>query len=139
MLISALANQPLNQQIAVTGSVDQFGNVQPVGGLNEKIEGFFHICQSRELTGKQGVILPASNVRHLSLSDDVVEAVLQGQFHIWAIERVDEALPLLTGIAAERKRRLAAEHHSGAHYSAQSAGKPTAAPPLRWLNWFNHS
>ncbi|NIG12562.1 Lon protease family protein [Pantoea sp. Cy-640] len=140
VLISALANQPLNQQIAVTGSVDQFGNVQPVGGLNEKIEGFFHICQSRELTGKQGVILPASNVRHLSLSDDVVEAVQQGQFHIWAIERVDEALPLLTGIAwqSESGDSLLSTIQERITQLNQQENRPRPWP-LRWLNWFNHS
>ncbi|WP_394520939.1 Lon protease [Pantoea sp. SGAir0184] len=140
VLISALANQPLNQQIAVTGSVDQFGNVQPVGGLNEKIEGFFHICQSRELTGKQGVILPASNVRHLSLSEDVVEAVQQGQFHIWAIERVDEALPLLTGIAwqSESGDSLLSTIQERITQLNQQENRPRPWP-LRWLNWFNHS
>lgn len=140
VLISALANQPLNQQIAVTGSVDQFGNVQPVGGLNEKIEGFFHICQSRELTGKQGVILPASNVRHLSLSDDVVEAVQQGQFHIWAIESVDEALPLLTGIAwqSESGDSLLSTIQERITQLNQQENRPRPWP-LRWLNWFNHS
>ncbi|BAN95877.1 putative protease La-like protein [Plautia stali symbiont] len=140
VLISALANQPLNQQIAVTGSVDQFGNVQPVSGLNEKIEGFFHICQSRELTGKQGVILPASNVRHLSLSDDVVEAVQQGQFHIWAIERVDEALPLLTGIAwqSESGDSLLSTIQERITQLNQQENRPRPWP-LRWLNWFNHS
>lgn len=139
-LISALANQPLTQQIAVTGSVDQFGNVQPVGGLNEKIEGFFHICQSRELTGKQGVILPASNVRHLSLSQEVTDAVAQGQFHIWAIERVDEALPLLTGIAwqSESGESLLNTIQERITQLNQQDARPRPWP-LRWLNWFNHS
>ncbi|QDY41555.1 AAA family ATPase [Candidatus Pantoea soli] len=139
-LISALANQPLTQQIAVTGSVDQFGNVQPVGGLNEKIEGFFHICQSRELTGKQGVILPASNVRHLSLSQEVTDAVEQGQFHIWAIERVDEALPLLTGIAwqSESGESLLNTIQERITQLNQQDARPRPWP-LRWLNWFNHS
>ncbi|MFH4294202.1 S16 family serine protease, partial [Acinetobacter baumannii] len=82
-LISALSWQPVDQQIAVTGSVDQFGFVQAIGGVNEKIEGFFRLCQARGLTGKQGVIIPASNERHLVLSDDVVDAVRQGEFHIW--------------------------------------------------------
>ena len=139
-LISALANQPLSQHIAVTGSVDQFGNVQPVGGLNEKIEGFFNICQSRELTGKQGVILPASNVRHLSLSQAVVDAVQQEQFHIWAVESVDEALPLLTNVAWQSENGdslLNTIQERIAQFNQQEIRhRPW---PFRWLNWFNHS
>ncbi|MCB6623667.1 hypothetical protein LI126_15240, partial [Mediterraneibacter sp. 210702-DFI.5.30] len=76
------------QHIAITGSVDQFGRVQPVGGLNEKIEGFFRICQQREFNGAQGVIIPLANVRHLSLHKDVLEAVEQNKFSIWAIDDV---------------------------------------------------
>ncbi|WP_058969352.1 AAA family ATPase [Type-D symbiont of Plautia stali] len=138
-LISALANQPLNQQIAVTGSVDQFGNVQPVGGLNEKIEGFFQICQSRELTGKQGVILPASNVRHLSLSQAVVDAVKQEQFHIWAVESVDEALPLLTGVAWQSESGESLLNTIQERIAQFNQQEIRHRPwPLRWLNWFNH-
>ncbi|MHB9806654.1 AAA family ATPase [Pantoea ananatis] len=140
-LISALAGAPLNQQIAVTGSVDQFGNVQPVGGLNEKIEGFFDICHQRELTGQQGVIIPACNVRHLSLNQQVVSAVEEGRFHIWAIDSADEALPLLTGKIwntedgeGECLLRTIQERIS-------QMNQPEPSPrswPLRWLNWFNH-
>jgi len=139
-LISALANQPLNQQIAVTGSVDQFGNVQPVGGLNEKIEGFFSICHERGLTGQQGVILPASNVRHLSLNTAVVEAVEQGQFHIWAIERVDEALPLLTGVEWQSESGDSLLSTIQERIALLNQHETRQRPwPLRWLNWFNHS
>ena len=138
-LISALASQPLSQQIAVTGSVDQFGNVQPVGGLNEKIEGFFHVCQARELTGKQGVILPASNVRHLSLSQEIVDAVKAGEFHLWAIDRIDEALPLLTGVAwqSESGESLLTMIQTRITQFNQQESAPRPWP-LRWLNWFNH-
>ncbi|STR40320.1 putative ATP-dependent protease [Klebsiella michiganensis] len=87
---------PINQSIAITGSVDQFGRVQPVGGLNEKIEGFFAICQQRGLTGKQGVIIPSANVRHLSLAQELQQAVADEQFFIWAVDDVTEALPILT-------------------------------------------
>ncbi|WP_413493759.1 AAA family ATPase [Morganella psychrotolerans] len=90
-LISALSWQPVDQQIAVTGSVDQFGFVQAIGGVNEKIEGFFRLCQSRGLTGEQGVIIPASNERHLVLSDDVVDAVRTGEFHIRTVSHVSQA------------------------------------------------
>ncbi|MDE1185164.1 MAG: Lon protease family protein [Pantoea sp.] len=139
-LISALANQPLNQQIAVTGSVDQFGNIQPVGGLNEKIEGFFSICHERGLTGQQGVILPASNVRHLSLNTAVVEAVEQGQFHIWAIERVDEALPLLTGVEWQSESGDSLLSTIQERIALLNQHETRQRPwPLRWLNWFNHS
>ena len=94
--ISALSMQPIKQQIAITGSVDQFGRVQAVGGINEKIEGFFYLCCKRGLTGKQGVILPRDNVNGLCLQPEVVAAVKAKQFHIWAVEHVSQALALLT-------------------------------------------
>ncbi|GHA41891.1 AAA family ATPase [Photobacterium aphoticum] len=96
-LVSALAIQPINQQIAVTGAVDQFGRVQAVGGINEKIEGFYKVCAYRGLTGSQGVILPRTNLTNLCLNDEVLEAIKAGQFHLWTVESVDDALPLLTG------------------------------------------
>jgi len=98
VLISALSLKPIKQSFAVTGSVDQFGNVQPVGGLNEKIEGFFHLCSEQGLTGKQGVILPERNCCHLSLSDEVIEAVKNQQFHLWPVSTVDQALELLMSL-----------------------------------------
>ncbi|MGS0626298.1 MULTISPECIES: AAA family ATPase [Photorhabdus] len=97
-LISALSQQPIDQQLAVTGAVDQFGYVQPIGGINEKIEGFFEVCRRRKLTGQQGVILPAANVRHLCLNQAVVDAVKEQKFHLWSVKHVSEALPLLTGV-----------------------------------------
>ncbi|MBE8597040.1 AAA family ATPase [Xenorhabdus sp. BG5] len=97
-LISALSQQPIDQQIAVTGAVDQFGYVQPIGGVNEKIESFFRICHYRGLTGHQGVIIPTTNVQHLCLNQDVIDAVKSEQFHIWAVEHVSETISLLTGI-----------------------------------------
>lgn len=96
-LVSALSEYPINQQIAVTGAVDQFGRVQAVGGLNEKIEGFYHVCKHQGLTGKQGVILPNSNLKHLALHKAVVESIKNGEFHIWPVSHVDEAVPLLMG------------------------------------------
>jgi predicted ATP-dependent protease len=98
-LLSALALEPLSQTIAVTGSVNQNGQVQAVGGVNEKIEGFFDVCAERGLSGDQGVILPAANVQHLMLRADVVEAVAAGRFAIWAVERVDDAIEVLIGRA----------------------------------------
>ncbi len=99
-LLSAIGDIPLRQGIAVTGSVDQYGNVQAVGGVTEKVEGFFDVCQQQGLTGDQGVMIPASNVQNLMLRDDVAEAVANGQFHVWAVERIDEGIALLTGMDA---------------------------------------
>lgn len=99
-LLSALSGLPLDQGIAVTGSVNQFGEVQAVGGVTQKIEGFYALCKARGLTGKQGVIIPAANVQNLMLDDEVVEAVRAGQFHVWAIENIDEGLEILTGYPA---------------------------------------
>ena len=99
-LVSALAEVPLSQGIAVTGSVNQHGRVQVVGGINEKIEGFFDVCADAGLTGDQGVIIPADNRKHLMLRRDVREAVGDGRFHIYAVDGVDEAIELLTGETA---------------------------------------
>lgn len=99
-LLSALAKQPIYQHLAVTGAVDQFGNVQPVGGLNEKIEGFFRVCSIQGLNGKQGVVIPESNQLQLILSDEVIEAVKNGQFHIYPVSHVEEAVELLMGCPA---------------------------------------
>ncbi len=99
-LLSALAEQPLRQDLAVTGSVNQNGRVQAIGGVNEKIEGFFDICRERGLTGDQGVLIPAVNRKHLMLRRDVVEAVSAGRFHIYPVETIDEGIELLTGRAA---------------------------------------
>ncbi len=100
VILCALANVPIRQDIAMTGSVDQFGRVQAVGGVTEKVEGFFDVCSARGLTGSQGVIIPATNVTHLTLRPDVVDAVAAGRFHIWAVDRVEDAVELLTGIPA---------------------------------------
>jgi predicted ATP-dependent protease len=99
-LLSALARVPVKQAWAMTGSVNQHGEAQPIGGVNEKIEGFFDVCQAQGLSGEQGVIIPASNVQHLMLRHDIVAAVAAGQFHIYSMRTVDEALELLTGIPA---------------------------------------
>jgi predicted ATP-dependent protease len=99
-ILSSLSNRPIKQGMAVTGSVNQLGMVQPIGGVNEKIEGFFRICEARGLTGQQGVLIPASNVVDLMLHEDVVTAVAADQFHIWPITTIDEGIELLTGIPA---------------------------------------
>lgn len=97
-LLSALADVPLKQSLAVTGSVNQHGAVQAIGGVNEKIEGFFDVCRARGLTGEQGVLIPAANVKHLMLRHDVVEAVAAGQFHVYAVDHVDQGMELLSGM-----------------------------------------
>ncbi|MDL1969897.1 MAG: AAA family ATPase [Candidatus Desulfofervidaceae bacterium] len=96
-LLSAIGKVPLFQGIAVTGSVSQKGEIQSVGGVNEKIEGFFKICQKKGLTGKQGVVIPRRNVRNLMLKEEIVEAVKKGQFYIWAVERIEEMMEIVTG------------------------------------------
>jgi lon-related putative ATP-dependent protease len=99
-LVSSLAGVPIRQALAVTGSVDQFGRVQAIGAVNEKIEGYFDLCSMRGLSGEQGVLIPAANVAHLMLRQDVVDAAAAGRFHVWAVETVEQALELLTGVTA---------------------------------------
>lgn len=101
-ILSSLANLPLRQDIAVTGSVNQLGQVQPIGAVNRKIEGFYDVCRVKGLTGTQGVMIPKANIKNLMLREDVIEAVNQGKFHIWAVETIDEGLELLTGKKAGR-------------------------------------
>lgn len=100
VLLSALGNVPLRQSLAVTGSVNQFGVVQPVGGINDKIEGYFDICAARGLSGEQGVLIPAANVCHLMLKHEVVDAARAGRFRIWPVASADEAMELLSGLPA---------------------------------------
>jgi lon-related putative ATP-dependent protease len=97
-ILSALADLPIRQGIAVTGSVNQKGEVQAIGGVNDKIEGFFAVCQAKGLTGEQGVMIPESNVENLMLKDEVIQAVRDGQFRIWPIRTIDEGLSVLTGV-----------------------------------------
>jgi ATP-dependent Lon protease len=115
VLLSAIANVPLRQDIGVTGSIDQRGQVQPVGGVNEKIEGFFDVCFARGLTGKQGVLIPVQNVADLMLRKDVIAAVRRRKFHVHAFRTIDEGLELMTGLKAGRRRRFRFEpdtlHH----------------------------
>ncbi|ENQ6789831.1 Lon protease family protein [Salmonella enterica] len=137
-LISALANVPVNQNIAITGSVDQFGRAQPVGGLNEKIEGFFAICEQRELSGKQGVIIPAANVRHLSLKSRLLQAVKEEKFTIWAVDDVTDALPLLLNLVwdGEGQTTLMQTIQERIAQATQQEGRHRFPWPLRWLNYF---
>jgi predicted ATP-dependent protease len=99
-LLSALAEAPIRQSFAVTGSVNQYGRVQAIGGVNEKIEGFFDICRQSGLSGDQGVLIPDSNVQHLMLRQDVVDAVAGGKFRIYPVSTIDQGIELLTGVPA---------------------------------------
>jgi predicted ATP-dependent protease len=99
-LLSALADVPVHQRVGVTGSVDQHGHMQAIGGVNEKIEGFYDICKSRGLKKGQGVLIPKSNVQHLMLREDVVEAVRSGHFSVYAVGTIDEGIEILTGVKA---------------------------------------
>jgi lon-related putative ATP-dependent protease len=103
-LLSSLAQLPVQQAIAVTGSVNQWGAVQPIGGVTEKIEGFYDLCAADGLTGEQGVLIPAANRADITLRDDVVEAVSAGRFHVWAVETIDDGLERLTGVPAGERQ-----------------------------------
>lgn len=102
-ILSSLSNIPINQSIAVTGSVNQKGEIQPIGGVNDKIEGFFQVCKMRGLDGNHGVIIPQQNVRNLNLSEEVISAVKSGKFHIYAISTIEEGIEILIGVPAGSK------------------------------------
>ena len=103
-LLSSLADRPIKQGIAVTGSVNQKGEVQPIGGVNEKVEGFFEVCKIKGFTGEQGVIIPRTNIKNLMLKEEVVKAIADGKFHIWAVTNIDEGIEILTGAPAGEQR-----------------------------------
>jgi len=117
-ILSSLANVPLRQDIRVTGSVNQNGGIQPIGGVNQKIEGFFDICKKRGLTGKQGVLIPHQNKKDLMLRHDVIEAVSKGMFHIYAIKTIDEGIEILTNIPAGKPLKDASFQKGSVHYLA---------------------
>ncbi len=102
-ILSSLAEIPINQSIAVTGSINQKGEIQPIGGVTEKIEGFYNLCKTKGLTDGQGVMIPYQNIKNLNLNDDVIEAVKNGHFHIYAIKTIEEGIEVLTGVAAGKK------------------------------------
>ena len=119
-LLSSLADVPIKQNLAVTGSVNQLGQIQPIGGANAKIEGFFDVCREVGLTGDQGVLIPRANLRNLMLREDVVEAVREAKFHIYAVSRIEEGIELLTGIPAG-EREEDGEYPEGTIYAAVRA------------------
>ena len=117
-IISSLSDMPIKQSIAVTGSVNQMGEIQPIGGVNEKIEGFFDICNRRGLTGEQGVLIPIQNVKDLCLKDEVVEAVKNGKFHIYPIKNIDEGIYVLMGEKAGKKNKNNTFTKDSIHFKA---------------------
>jgi predicted ATP-dependent protease len=117
VLISSLSGIPIKQGIAVTGSINQKGELQPIGGVNEKIEGFYAVCKLRGLTGQQGVIIPENNVKHLILKDEIIDAVKQNKFYIWAVKDVDEGIEILTGIPAGKKDKDGAYQEGTVNYT----------------------
>jgi ATP-dependent Lon protease len=104
-ILSSLSEIPIKQNMAVTGSVNQKGEIQPIGGVNQKIEGFFKICQAKGLNGDQGVLVPDKNLRNLMLREEVVDAVRQGQFHIYSARTIDQGIEILTGVSAGDRRK----------------------------------
>ncbi|HEY4666218.1 MAG TPA: S16 family serine protease, partial [Anaerolineales bacterium] len=124
-LLSAIAEVPLKQSFAVTGSINQHGRVQSIGAVNEKIEGFFDICKFRGLTGEHGVLIPASNVEQLMLKDEVLQAVAEGKFHVYPIETVDQGIEMLTGMPA-------GEPDAEGNYPEQSINGKVQARLTHW-------
>lgn len=125
-LLSAISGLPIDQGIAVTGSVDQNGDVQAIGGGTQKIEGFFEVCKARGLTGKQGVMVPKDNVQHLTLKDEVLDAIEAGEFHIYSISSIDEGIEVLTGVPAGE--RMEGGYPEGTvHYLVEERLKEMAA------------
>ncbi len=118
-LLSALAGVPIKQGIAVTGSINQKGEVQAIGGVNQKIEGFYDVCKAKGLTGNQAVIIPETNVEHLMLREDVVEAIREGKFSIYSINNVDDGIELITGLKAGRRRKDGKFQHGSANRRVQ--------------------
>lgn len=119
-LLSSLSEIPIKQSLAVTGSVNQRGEIQPIGGVNEKIEGFFRLCAARGLTGDQGVLIPASNIENLMLHERVVTAVTEGKFHIWPIKTLDEGIELLMGAPAGQRQKDGSYPEGTVHHAVQA-------------------
>jgi len=138
-----LSAVPLRQDLAVTGSVDQYGTVQAIGAANEKIEGFFRVCKAVGLTGRQGVLLPRSNLRNLMLDSETVQAVEKGMFHIYPVETIDQGIEILTGVSAgtldqpgtinylvaQRLREMSEKIHDGRLGETRVIHETAAQPP----------
>jgi lon-related putative ATP-dependent protease len=125
-ILSALSGLPIKQSLAVTGSVNQKGEVQAIGGVNEKIEGFFEVCKAKGFTGKQGVMIPESNVQNLMLKEEIVEAVKAGKFHIYSVKTIDEGIEILTGVKAGERRKDGTFENGTVNYSVDKHLKEMA-------------
>ena len=139
-ILSALSGLPIKQNLAVTGSVNQKGEVQAIGGVNEKIEGFFEVCKAKSFTGQQGVMIPASNVQNLMLKEEVVDAVKAGKFHIYSAKTIDEGIEVLTGVKAGERRKDGTFEEDTVNYRVDKQLKsmaeklkdfPSAAPSVK--------
>jgi len=129
-LLSALSGIPIRQELAVTGSVNQQGDIQPIGGVNQKIEGFYDICKMKGLTGNQGVLIPSENVDDLMLREEVIEAVAKGQFHLYPVATVEQGIEILTGRHAG-KRLTSGKHEPDTVFSKVDARLHEMALTLR--------
>jgi lon-related putative ATP-dependent protease len=118
-LLSALSGKPIKQNFAVTGSVNQKGEVQAIGGVNEKLEGFYEVCKAKGLTGKEGAVIPQSNVANLMLKEEVVDAIKEGRFHIYPVRTIDEGIEVLTGVKAGERLPDGMYEEGTIHYLAQ--------------------
>ena len=125
-ILSALSGLPIKQNMAVTGSVNQHGEIQPIGGVNRKIEGFFDVCKARGLTGEQGVLIPVQNLDNLMLKNEVLEAVAAAQFHIYPVRTIDEGIAILTGVEAGTRAEDGAFPEGTVHYLANEKLKEMA-------------
>ncbi|WP_341504107.1 Lon protease family protein [Gallaecimonas sp. GXIMD4217] len=144
-LLSALAEQPLRQDLAVTGAIDQFGNIQAIGGINAKVEGFFEVCAARGLTGTQGVVMPRVNADQLNLSEEVIEAVADGRFHIHCVDHIEQAIELLMGRPAgelDEHGRYPRDSIYGLIHgrldSLQQLEEPIGSLTKRLFSWLGH-
>ncbi len=133
-ILSALSEIPIRQGIAVTGSVNQKGEVQAIGGVNEKIEGFFEICREKGLTGQQGVMIPQSNVTNLMLKEDVLDAIQEGNFHVWAVNTIDEGIELLTGTKAGGKNQDGSYEEGTVHYLVDRRLRQLAQSMIEYIH-----
>lgn len=131
-ILSALSDLPIQQNFAVTGSVNQKGVVQAIGGVNEKIEGFYHTCKAKGLKGDEGVLIPRSNVQHLMLSEEVVDAVKQGRFHIYPVSTIDEGIEILTGVRAGERRKDGSYEPDTVHFKVNKRLSEMAEEIMRY-------
>ncbi len=135
-ILSELSGLPIKQNLAVTGSVNQKGEIQPIGGVNEKIEGFYHTCKAKGLKGDEGVMIPQSNVQHLMLDEEVVEAVKQGRFHVYAVNTIDEGIEQLTGVNAGKRGKNGKFEPSTVHYMVNKRLSEMAEKAVKFTDPF---